>query len=332
MKFALHKLLSAVIAVLSIGQAAAASVQGQEEGSLKIAIVSRTVFYAPLWLAHKNGYFQDEGIKADIEVFDNADRITESLKSGSTHIAISTPEGAILDSLRGGPLRIIAGNAKKLPHFVIAKPSIKTPHDLRGANFGVLSLNEGTTYLVREYARSVGLTPDDYRISQVGGAPTRWRLLKEGKIDAGLQPFPLSYEAEQAGFTNLGPISKIVPDWQFTSINVVNTWAQDNRTTVEKFLRAMKRGHAEMERNPDAAAVIAKELNTSTALAARALADTKALDILSGDLRFSRPGLERVFESLKETGQVEKGVTFRLEDVVDESFLATAFAPQKANR
>jgi len=51
------------------------------------------------------------------------------------------------------------------------------------------------------------------RLSVVGESPTRWKLLKDGKIDVGLQPIPNSYEAEAADFTNLarndrgGPLS-----------------------------------------------------------------------------------------------------------------------------
>ena len=295
----------------------------QAADKVKVAIVSRTVFYAPLWVAQQNKLFEVEGLQVEIEVFDSAERISDALKSGSVEIAISTPEGVIVDSLAGGPLRIVAGNAKKLPHFVIAKGAIKTPADLRGANFGVLSLNEGTTYLVREYARSAGLKPDEYRISQVGGAPTRWKLLKEGKIDAGLQPFPLSYEAEQAGFTNLGPISKIIPDWQFTSVNVNANWARANRNVVERFLHSLQRGSADMERDLQAAAaIVARELRTSPAFALRALEDTQQLEILSKDWSVSRTGLARVFDSLVETGQIARDSKFDVSKVVDESYHA----------
>jgi hypothetical protein len=99
---------------------------------------------------------------------------------------------------------IIAANAERLPHFIIAKPHIRPSSNCAARAFGVLSLNEGTTYLVHRLAGAIGLKPGEYEVMAVGGAPTRWRLLQEGKIDAALQPFPLSYEAEAAGFTNFG--------------------------------------------------------------------------------------------------------------------------------
>ena len=32
--------------------------------TIKIALVSRTIFYAPVWVAEQNGYFRDEGVDA----------------------------------------------------------------------------------------------------------------------------------------------------------------------------------------------------------------------------------------------------------------------------
>ena len=213
------RLKPALLALLFalVGAAAAADV--------RVAIVSRTVFYVPLWLAQDKGYLNEEGLRPTIEISDNAEKINADLRSGRSQIAISTPEGVVIDAYRGGSLRIIAANAERLPHFIIAKPQIKTLQQLRGARFGVLSLNEGTTYLVHRLAGAIGLKPGDYEVIAVGGAPTRWKLLQEGKIDAG-SAFPLSYEAEAAGFTNFGPISRYVSDYLFTSVNVDSKWAR----------------------------------------------------------------------------------------------------------
>src|SRR5690242_10650029 len=168
---------------------------------VRVAIVSRTVFFVPLWIARDKGY-----VDAAVEVYNNAEKINDDLRSGKVDIALGTPEAVMIDAYNGGSLRIIAGNAERLPHFIIAKPAIKRLRELRGARFGVLSLQEGTTYLVHRMMAANGFKPSEYQVLAVGGAPTRWRLLQEGKIDAGLQPFPLSYEAEAAGFSNFGPI------------------------------------------------------------------------------------------------------------------------------
>ena len=137
---------------------------------------------------------------------------------------------------------------------------------LRGAHFGVYSNEEGTTYLLADIAKAAGFPQGEYKVTAVGGAPARWEALKSGRIDVGLQPFPLSYVAEAAGFSNLGPLLRIVPDWQFTTINSNELWAKQNSQIVASFLRALRNGQAYMEAHPEEAAEIAtEELRTTSA-------------------------------------------------------------------
>lgn len=293
--------------------------------SLKIALVSRTVFYAPLWVAEQKGFFKDEGIEAEWEIINNAEKINEELRSGVAQIAISSIEALVSDAFKGGTFRIVASVAQKPPHYIIAKPAIKSIADLRGARFGVLSLHEGTTYLVQDLAKTIGLQPDEYIITAVGGAPTRWKLLQEGKIDVGLQPFPLSYESETAGFSNLGPISKYVPDYEFTAVFLDDAWAKSNRQLVVGFLRALRRGQAYMTAHPDEAAnIVAPQLTTTPANARRALGDVIELKIMPHDLVPSEAGLRRVFTTLQGAALVPRDQAFEVVRFVDPSYLAAA--------
>src|ERR1044071_1285952 len=210
----MKSLVAAILALLLAPLAAHA------ETTLRIAVVSRTIFYLPAWTAEKQGFFKEAGIEPKIEVYDAADRILTDLRASSHQIGITSIENVIAESYKGSPLRIVAGIAKRPPHFIIAQPEIKTLADLKGKLIGVVSMHEGTTFFVADIAKAGGFKLSEVKVEAVGGSPTRQRLLKEKKIDAGLQPYPLSYEAEAAGFSNLGPIAKLVPDYQFTSVMV----------------------------------------------------------------------------------------------------------------
>jgi ABC-type nitrate/sulfonate/bicarbonate transport system substrate-binding protein len=289
--------------------------------TIHVANVSRTLFSLPLWIAQRRGFMKDEGLETTSSILDNAEKINAALRSGEMQIAMGTPEAVIIDGYNGGTLRIIAGNTGRLPHFIITKPEIKTLAQLRGANFGILSEKEGSTYVVQDIAKAIGLTPADYKMTVVGGAPTRWRLLKEGKIDAGLQPFPLSYEAEAAGFTNLGSVIPYVPDWQFTTVNADQKWAQQNRDVVVRLLRALQRGRDFMTADPgESAKIAAVELQTSVELAARALGDTAKLEILDPQLAVNERGIQRVFETLQKSGEIAADQKFDLGKFTDLGF------------
>ena len=188
--------------------------------ALRVPVVSRTVFYLPAWTAEKQGFFKEAGLDVTIEVYDGSEKIFHDLRAGTHQIAIASIESVIAESYKGGTLRIVAGIAKRPPHFIIAQPEIKTLADLKGKTIGVVSMHEGTTFFVADIAKAGGFALNDVKVEAVGGSPTRARLLKERKIDMGLQPYPLSYEAEAQGFTNLGAMAKLVPDYQFVSVMV----------------------------------------------------------------------------------------------------------------
>ena len=262
--------------------------------TIDFPIYARTIFFLPLWIADKQGFFKAEGI--DI-AFSSAtqDEVAERLKTGKLGINLLVPEIVYADP--SGSLRVVAGNAGRLPHFIIAQPQIKTIAQLRGANFGVISEHEGTTHIIPEIAKAAGLTRADYQMSAVGSATARWTLLKAGKIDAGLQPFPLSYEAEDAGFSNLGWAGKYEPDWQFTAIVVNREWAKVNAKTVTGFLRALRRGTEFMASNRDEAAAIAvAEIKTRPDYARRAIDDAIRLQIFDLTLNLNPAGMKRVFD------------------------------------
>jgi ABC-type nitrate/sulfonate/bicarbonate transport system substrate-binding protein len=291
--------------------------------TITIALVSRTIFYAPVWVAQHNGYFEDEGVDPKFEIHDNAEKINDAMKSGAAQIAIASIEALVADAFKSGPFRIVASVAQKPPHFIIAQPRLKRVEDLRGARFGVLSLHEGTTYFVQDIERALGWRRGDIVIDAVGGAPTRWKLLRDGKIDAGLQPFPLSYESEAAGFSNLGPISKYVPNYEFTAVFLDPAWGHANRTAVAGFLRAMRRGQATMMASPDdATEILVKELGTTPEYARRALADALKFELFPPALAASEAGLRRVFTTLQGAGLVPKEQRFDIARFVDLDYPA----------
>jgi NitT/TauT family transport system substrate-binding protein len=295
----------------------------QSQTTLRVPVVSRTVFYLPAWTAEKQGFFKDEGLDVKIEVYDGSEKIFHDLRAGTHQIAIASIESVIAEAYKGGTLRIVAGIAKRPPHFIIAQPEIKTLADLKGKTIGVVSMHEGTTFFVADIAKAGGFALGDVKVEAVGGSPTRARLLKERKIDMGLQPYPLSYEAEAQGFTNLGAMAKLVPDYQFVSVMVDESWASKNRRVLAGFLKALRRGTEYMFAHPDESAELgAKELRTSPAFARRALEDTLSMDIMARDLSLTDASLRRVFSIMQQAGVLGRDLPFEPAKFVDESYLA----------
>lgn len=292
-----------------------------------IATPSKTLFALPYWVALERGYFADEGLTPDLDFVASGDLINEGLRNGRIAMAISPPDGVILDVLADGPLRIVGGNACKPPLFVIAQPEIRTLSDLRGKTFGVLSLREGSSKFIAKIAEAGGLGPDDYKIVEAGGAPARVKLLVERKIDIGLQPMPLNYELEARGFTNLGWTGEYEPHYQFTTINANRDWVEREPSLAVSILRALLRGQRFATTEPEqASSIVAAALGCEIAHALKALHDATRLGIFDPNLSCSEPGLRQILHNLNDERASPPGISFDIERYILRDCLCSVIA------
>jgi len=288
-------------------------------------LVSRTYFNMPLWAAQEHGFFADEGLEVTGTIFGNESQVPPLL-DGRFQVFIGSPELAIQNQAEGGPIRIIAGNAGKLVHSLIARAPFKRVEDLRGRTIGIFTDKEGTFFHVKAMLAAHGLNyPGDYQVKHTGGVPPRHKALLAGEIDAGLQSVPWNYLAEDEGMNNLGDVIEYVPDWQFVSINVNSEWAAKNRDVLVRFLRAMLRGNEWLYANRAASSVIAaRELPASIAHAERAWDFFTSTDALTRDASVNLKGLAQVIATLKETGLLAQNAPDDPAAYVDDSYLKAA--------
>jgi ABC-type nitrate/sulfonate/bicarbonate transport system substrate-binding protein len=139
--------LTAALACMLVSSARA-------ETTLRVPMVSRTIFYLPAWTAEQQGFFKEAGLDVKLEVYDASEKIFHDLHAGTHQIGIASIESVIAESYQGGKLRIVAGVAKRPPHFIIAQPEIKTLADLKGKTIGVVSMHEGTTFFIADIAKA----------------------------------------------------------------------------------------------------------------------------------------------------------------------------------
>src|SRR5947207_15331592 len=78
-------ILAAVVALV-------ASSVARAETTLRVPVVSRTIFYLPAWTADKQGFFKQEGLDVKIEVYDASEKIFHDLRSGTHQIGIDEIE------------------------------------------------------------------------------------------------------------------------------------------------------------------------------------------------------------------------------------------------
>ena len=94
--------------------------------SIKLAEVTHSVFYAPLYVALENGYFKDNGLDVEIILTSGADKVSAAVLSGDVQIGFAGPESAIYVYKNGEEdyLVTFAGLTKRDGQFIVSREKI----------------------------------------------------------------------------------------------------------------------------------------------------------------------------------------------------------------
>jgi NitT/TauT family transport system substrate-binding protein len=221
--------------------------------SLKVGMTSKTLFYLPFYVGLKKGFYNAENLKVELIFIGRSDVQLQALIAGEINFGALNSDGVILVNEKGGNLKVIAGVDNAAPYILVGGKVYKKIDDLRGARIGVSGLRGGATSILVDYLKSKGLQyPRDYTFTVIsGGTTARLSALETGAIAAGILGIPYSDIAIDQGFNRLGDTMEVISTYQFNGITVNPSWAEKNRATVVKFLKAHIRSLRWIHEQPD---------------------------------------------------------------------------------
>lgn len=90
---------------------------------VKVAEVTHSVFYAPQYVAHSLGYFEDEGLDVELLLVPGADKVTAAVLSGDVNIGFCGTEATIYVYQQGEEdyLVTFAGLTKRDGSFLVSR-------------------------------------------------------------------------------------------------------------------------------------------------------------------------------------------------------------------
>ncbi len=93
---------------------------------IRVAEVTHSIFYAPLYVAIENGYFEDEGIDLELILTSGADKVSAAVLSNTVEIGFAGPESAIYVYENGEKdyLVTFAGLTKRDGQFIVSRKKI----------------------------------------------------------------------------------------------------------------------------------------------------------------------------------------------------------------
>jgi NitT/TauT family transport system substrate-binding protein len=234
--------------VLVLALAAVAPARAE---AIKIGVV-RTLAVGPIFVADNRGYFKDEGLDATIVYFDAAQPIAIAAASGDIDFGCTGMAAAFYSLAGQGVLKIIAGGNREMPGFKNA--GYIASNRAYAAGFTSLKQLAGKTVAVTQVGSQlhydIGLAAEKYKIDlgaiHVAALQTNTNMssaMAGGQVDLGVFPVTPAMQLLTRGDAKLlGWVGDEVPYSQantaFTSTKIAN----DKHDTVERFLRAFKKG------------------------------------------------------------------------------------------
>lgn len=196
------KKIIALVAAL----AAAGAVQAQiEKPDVHIAVGGKSaLYYLPLVLTERLGYFKDEGLTGlKVSDFAGGTRSLEAVVGGSADVVSGAYEHTINMQSRKQNFQafVLAGAAPQITVAISSKHADKyrSPKDLKGLKVGVSAPGSSTNMVVNYLLAQGGLKPTDVAIIGIGAGAGVIAAVDQGRVDLVSQTDPAVTMLEKAG-------------------------------------------------------------------------------------------------------------------------------------
>jgi len=183
----------AKIAMLALAGAFAlttpALAQKAEKPSLTLGVGGKPLlYYLPLTIAERNGYFKEEGLDVSINDFGGGAKSLQALIGGSLDVVTGAYEHTIRMQAKGQDIVSVL-ELGRFPGIVLVvrkdkAEQYKSIKDLKGAKIGVTAPGSSTNFFMNFLLAKVGLKPEDVSYIGVGSGASAVAQIKRGEIDA----------------------------------------------------------------------------------------------------------------------------------------------------
>ena len=169
---------------------------GFAQEKMRFAVGGKSaVFYLPLSVTERLGYFKDAGLDVEISDVASGGRTLQSIIGGSAEIGIGTFDHTIQMQAKNQPVVALVQYGR-YPGFVLAMMAgkadrYKSPADLKGLKIGVTSPGSSTHFMAAYMLVRSGLKADDASFVGTGTTSTAVAAARRAEIDAIVSSDPM---------------------------------------------------------------------------------------------------------------------------------------------
>lgn len=310
------------------------SVEEPEEKALtKVTLneVAHSIFYAPMYVAIEEGYFEDEGIDLDLVCGFGADKTMTAVISGEADIGFMGSEASIYTYAEGATDYVVnfAQLTQRAGNFLVAREEMPdfSWEDLKG-HLVLGGRKGGMPEMVFEYIlKQNGIDPEkDLEINQNIDFGSTAAAFAEGQGDftVEFEPGATSLESEGKGYVvaSLGEDSGYVP---YTAFSAKQSFIDESPDIIQGFTNALQKGMDYVQAHtPEEIAKIIEpqfpetDLETITTIVSRYYEQ----DTWKSNLIFEESSFDLLQDILESAGELAERVPY--EDLVTTEFAAAA--------
>ena len=141
--------------------------------------------HLPVWVAKDAGYFAKRGLNVEPVQIRGGALITLGIMSGQLQFSGAGAESVVAARVEGAEIVLLACPSDLEQIFLITRPEIKSPAELKGKASAVTRIGSSTHFYLRAALRVVGIDADkDMTILQLGAGPEMATALESGRIAA----------------------------------------------------------------------------------------------------------------------------------------------------
>lgn len=215
--------------------------------SIKIAEVTHSVFYAPLYVAIEEGYFRNENIDIKLILTPGADKVSAAVLSGDVQIGFAGAESAIYvyEKNEKDYLQIFSGLTKRDGQFILGRKdkkdfSLKDLYGkeiLVGRSSGMPALNFLNALKNEEIDKNKIKINYNIDFASLSGA----FIGNTGDYVNLFEPTALKLENEGYGYV-LQSIGLLSGEMPYTTFYARKSYIENNKEIIKSFTKAINKG------------------------------------------------------------------------------------------
>ncbi len=306
----------------------------KEDGLKKVKLneVTHSVFYAPLYVAIENKYFEEEGLEIELTNGGGANNSMTAVLSGDADIGLMGPETVIYikNQERKDLPKVFGQLTKKDGSFLVSRvaetdfkwENLRGKEILAGRKGGVPAMT--FEYVLNEKNMYDGV---DFTLNYDVQFNLMTSAFLSGTADYCTVFEPTASEYEKEGKWHIvASIGKASGEIPYTSFIALDSYLKNNDDTVKSFLKALKKAFEYIETHTEyevAESIVKQFPSTSITSIETSIKSYKKIDSWQRNMQATEQSFDRLQDIMKNANELENKVAFN--DLVDNKYAKEIF-------